>query len=405
MIQKHTTLFLLSWPFLGSECYAVENTYPNDYLFENIENHGAVANDGIDDTAAIRSALNSASSKSKKVLIPRGKFEIHSTIELVQSKYDNIQIEGSSGWNSTIYHRGGSTAFAIGNGIAESASYRVIFRNFHIKSDAENPVTISAIHFNRSHWGLIDNMRIQGYSNSGHTGAAVKYESTWEHSIINSVFVENDVAIYAEQKQIPYAPNQVNALNVENCLIEGIRWGGIHLHNTSGANITNNTIEGKDVKKHGVLINVGANINVSGNYFEGFSSSIIEIDKHAYNRGININNNYMSISEINTQTPDYHISAKNVAGLNVSGNTFINKPKRAFLRIGHALLGRDINIGPNTIYPLPDVSYWSGLKYFETMDPEGGNIDKPFYYGFIYDMRLKRWVYGSQTNPTPLQMN
>lgn len=404
MIQKQTTAFLLSWLFMGSECNAVENTYHNDYLFENIENHGAVANDGIDDAAAIRSALNTASLNSKKVLIPRGEFEIHSTIELVQSKYDNVQIEGSSGWNSIIYHRGGYDAFSVGNGIPESASSRVIFRNFQIKSDPENPAINSAIHFNRSHWGLIDNMRIQGYTNAGHTEAAVRYESTWNHSIINSVFVGNDIAIYAEQEQKPDAPNQVNALNVANCLIEGIQWGGIHLHNTNSVNITNNTIEGENIKKHGVLINVGANINVTGNYFEGFTSSIIEIDKNAYNRGVNINNNYMSIVGNNVQTPDYHINAKNVAGLNVSGNTFINKPKRAFLRFGHALWGRDVNIGANTIFPLPDSTYWSGIKYFETMDPEGGNLDKPFYHGFVYDIRLKRWVYGSQTNPTPMQM-
>lgn len=367
-------------------------------LYENITKYGAVSGDNIDDSAAFKAAIAAAAKKSKKVLIPAGTFDLDKTVTITKSIGDSLVIEGAAGWNSIVHHRAGMVAFAVGDGNPDDASSRVSFRNFKLIADQENPNTTTGIFYYRSHWGAISNMRFENYTNSSsHSNSAIRYSSTWNHSVKDSVFVSNDAAVTAETTQIATDPNQVNALNVENCLIEGVKWSGIKLNGVANVNIINNTIEGDNVLGNGVNIDVGDNVNVRGNYFEGFVGSVVSIEGRAYNLSVNISNNRMAIVK-GGNTPNFFIESKNVAGLNIDANMFYGKPSVAFIRFGDALWGRNVAIGNNTIFPLPEGNYWDSIDYFITMDPNGGSVGSPFYYGYVYDQKQQKWIYGSKTN-------
>lgn len=82
---------------LETELIAQKIEQPANSL--SIEDFGAIANDGKDDTSAFLSCLASATNQRKEVFIPQGTFEIHKSFELVAN---NTVIRGAGYWYTTI---------------------------------------------------------------------------------------------------------------------------------------------------------------------------------------------------------------------------------------------------------------------------------------------------------------
>ncbi|KAL4512783.1 hypothetical protein ABPG72_017468 [Tetrahymena utriculariae] len=79
-------------------------SYPNylnsDWKLINVQNFGAVPNDGIDDTAAIQAAINSAPSDAI-IMIPAGNYTI--TTQLLVENKQNFSIVGDSSGKTIFY--------------------------------------------------------------------------------------------------------------------------------------------------------------------------------------------------------------------------------------------------------------------------------------------------------------
>jgi hypothetical protein len=84
--------------------------------FTALTDHGATANDGTDDTAAINTAIAAAKSAGQGVWIPAGTFDINARINVA-----GVTIRGAGQWYSTLRGRNGKGGFfATGSNVSIS---------------------------------------------------------------------------------------------------------------------------------------------------------------------------------------------------------------------------------------------------------------------------------------------
>ncbi|MES2743278.1 MAG: carbohydrate-binding protein [Pseudomonadota bacterium] len=88
----------------------VDQPYGMPSNFVSINNYGAVANDGRDDSGAINNAMRDAKSQGKNVWIPAGTFHLADRINL-----DGVQVHGAGMWHTTLQGMNGKGGFyAVG---------------------------------------------------------------------------------------------------------------------------------------------------------------------------------------------------------------------------------------------------------------------------------------------------
>ena len=105
----------------------IDAAYPMPTGFLNLTSYGAVANDGLDDTNALNSAVSAAQSQGKGLWIPAGQFEINAHINLA-----NVTVRGAGPWYSVLHGANGlGGLFATGSkvqifdlSISGDATYR-----------------------------------------------------------------------------------------------------------------------------------------------------------------------------------------------------------------------------------------------------------------------------------------
>lgn len=82
------------------ETELVEEALPQPENSLSIEEFGAVANDGEDDTQALLDAIDAAAAEGKEVWLPAGTF--HFTESRIEIKKDNVTIRGAGMWHTVI---------------------------------------------------------------------------------------------------------------------------------------------------------------------------------------------------------------------------------------------------------------------------------------------------------------
>jgi hypothetical protein len=80
--------------------------YPRPQGSLSIEDYGATADDGTDDTAAIQSAIAAASDQGAVLWVPQGNFEMIDRLNV-----DNVTIRGAGPWHSVLHGLNGKGGF------------------------------------------------------------------------------------------------------------------------------------------------------------------------------------------------------------------------------------------------------------------------------------------------------
>ena len=105
-------------------------TIPSGFL--DLTSYGAVANDGADDTGALRSAISAAQSQGKGVWVPTGQFEINDHVNIA-----GVTIRGAGPWYSTIH--GGASC--LGGLFATGSRVGI----FDLRVDGDNTLRNNAV--------------------------------------------------------------------------------------------------------------------------------------------------------------------------------------------------------------------------------------------------------------------
>jgi Right handed beta helix region len=371
-------------------------------LYEDITSlaHGAIPNDGIDDSDAIISAIEAAKVNSKKVLIPVGTFIVNKEISFSGNEYMRLQIEGVS-WDSIIEHTGGDYAFHVGNG--QNITDYVVFRNFSIRAVSHSGSPSSGIYFERAHRALVDHMQITSYlsptaGENQEGAAAIKYNNTWIHTVRDSNLSHTYIGVTT-------VGGSVNALNIESNIIEGSIKYAISLESVNNVNIVNNTIEGEGLEQGIYMSSACRNINILNNYFEGNQSSVIYVSNNAENRVINITGN--RFFPYNT---DYYLEIVNARSVTIRSNEFVGNPNvnGAYIRISRGTATPFVEISGNYANPQNPVLIgrpsldWKvnggDVNFVRLLNLNGTSGTQNLMYGFIYDIENKKFIYGSSQN-------
>jgi hypothetical protein len=91
----------------------VDAAYAMPAGFLNVTAYGAVANDGVDDTSALQSAVNAAAAQGKGLWVPAGQFEFDAHVNLA-----GVTIRGAGPWYSILHGANGlGGLFATGSNV------------------------------------------------------------------------------------------------------------------------------------------------------------------------------------------------------------------------------------------------------------------------------------------------
>ena len=71
----------------------------------NVQDYGAVPNDGLDDTTAFRNAVSALSGAYGRIYVPRGSYNISDTITVAT---DRVHFEGDGVWATAPYFHNAS---------------------------------------------------------------------------------------------------------------------------------------------------------------------------------------------------------------------------------------------------------------------------------------------------------
>lgn len=379
----------------SAHCFATCPTVTASPLGENIVSHGAIPNDGIDDSNAIYCAVEKAKSNSKKVIIPSGEFILSQTISMPNDLYNFIQFVGV-GWSSIIQHTGGSEAFTVGDNAGANDPQSLVFRDFCIYGTTNTNAT-TAISFNRAHRSLVSHMRIGGYAsstvNGGEGAAAIRYQNTWVQTIENTAMLGTYNGVIAKSGSA--AP--VNALNILSSDLEIIRVG-VLLGDVNNVNIKDNTIEGPGMQS-AVICTVGCkSLNISGNYMEASGEVVsngVLIGNSGYNSGISIEGNFVSLTNAES-----YFDIQNARGVRIVGNNMLVAPNtgKSYIKIGYANYVRYLQIDSNFTEGSDPGLWTSGVDYLHFIDPATGSIaPSNLNYGVVYDNQTRKLNYGKLT--------
>lgn len=358
--------------------YGAENLAEN-LLGENIVDHGANGKDTIDDRAAIMRAVNaSIANNSRVVIIPSGTFYLDGPITLIGNNHSEVTIKGI-GKASQLRHRSSANAIELKNTRA------ITLKDFSIKghATANAGVMVDSTHRNR-----FRNLFISGYTSTtsgldNEGGACMKFKNSWIHNVRGCKFMFSNNGIYLNK-----GADAANALNIVDCVIEGIADTGIYLTSSSAVRISGCTIEGGGMQ-YGVYAKNGRGYSIQSCYFEGIKKDSIYLENSAFLRGVSISGNYFYM-----KGGDSAINVNGVQGAQITGNTFSAIPNLAVIRTRAGGYAREVWLTGNH-HDVPNGKVkWSGYPYIKKT-PSNARIvsgmwenleTKEQIHGYTYDV-------------------
>jgi hypothetical protein len=210
--------------------------FPADADVLDVRAYGAVANDGLDDTAAIQAALNAFPNGNRIIYLPDGTWDVSDTLRWPAgtpgaTDFKRTILQGQSRDGTLLRLRDGAPGFGdkalskpvIYTGPAPAQRFRNAVRDLTVSVGRGNPGA-DGIQFNASNQGTVRRVRIRSEDGQGATGLNLAFTSEIGPLLVKDVHVIG----FDHGVRTGDAINGivVEGLTVEGQSVAGLRNGG-----------------------------------------------------------------------------------------------------------------------------------------------------------------------------------